>query len=414
MASILSFSRKKVDTNPKKIEELLSRSIEQVLPSKKAFAELLASGKRLKIYTGADPTGPDLHIGHATNFIFLEKLRKLGHEIVVLFGDFTALIGDPSEKEAARRRLSKREVEKNIATWEQQVGKVMSLNNLDNPVRFEYNSAWLSRLSFAELLDLTSLVTVQQMLERDMFKRRIKKENPIFLHEFLYPVMQGYDSVALNVDVEVGGRDQLFNMLVGRDLQKSYNKKEKFVVSTILLEDPTTGKKLMNKSTGSYIALSSPPAEMYGKAMSLPDEVIIPVLMHSTNASQDEIQRIERLVASKKARDAKMAMARILVETYHDANAASSAEEEFVSVFQKKRIPGTMEEISARKGELLSAALVSSGVMSSGSEFRRLVNQGAVRNLDENKLIDNLRQKIEGTLRLKIGKKKFVRIVVGS
>src|ERR1035437_3298275 len=235
-----------VITDASKIDEILSRSVSAIYPSTDEFRKALLSGKRLRIYLGADATGSQLHIGHATNLIILERLRKLGHEIIVLFGDFTAMIGDPTDKRATRVQLTEEQVKKNIKSWETQVGKVIDFKDKTNPARFVKNSTWLSKLNFKDLIKLASNFTVQQMIERDMFEKRLNENKPIYLHEFFYPLMQGYDSVALDVDVEVGGNDQTFNMLAGRTLQKIYNNKNKFVIVTTLLVNPKTNKKLMN------------------------------------------------------------------------------------------------------------------------------------------------------------------------
>src|SRR3989344_955531 len=200
----------------KELQELLTRSVATILPTAAQFEEVLKSGKQLRMYIGADATGPHLHLGHATNFLFLEKLRKLGHEVIILFGDFTAMIGDPTDRESARVPLTEEQVNAHIATWKNQVGKILDFDTVENPALIKRNSEWLSKLKFGDILSLASNFTVQHMLERDMFEKRIQEGKPVHLHEFLYPLMQGYDSVAMDVDVEVGGTDQIFNALAGR------------------------------------------------------------------------------------------------------------------------------------------------------------------------------------------------------
>ncbi len=397
------------------LDELLTRSISYIFPSKKELEDYLLSGERLKIYLGADATGPELHLGHATSIIFLEKLRRLGHEVIFLFGDFTALIGDPSGKDATRRRLSEEEVEKNIQGWKAQVQKILKLDDKENPAKILKNSAWLAGLTLKEMIEMASTMTVQQMLERDMFEKRAQERKPIYLHEFLYPLMQGYDSVAMNVTAEVGGNDQLFNMLVGRDLQKRYNNTEKFVIATVLLEDPRTGKKLMNKSEGSYIAMSDAPNDMYGKAMALPDEVVIQVLTDCTFAPMEEVRaRADALAEGANPRDIKMKLAYELVKTYHNENAAVEAEEFFVSTFQKNETPEDVEEITAHGGDFLGKVLVEKGIVGSNNEFRRLVEGGGVSNMDAQEKIDDHTYLLEKDATFKIGKKKFVRIKLES
>ena len=210
----------RVDTDEKKIDELLSRSVDTVYPTKESLKSLLLSGKRISVYTGIDPTADYVHLGHSTNFLILEKLHKLGHKITVLVGDFTAMIGDPSDKTAARVQLSRDEILENLKSFKEQIGKILDFKNKENPIDFKFNSEWLSGLNFEKLIELAANFTVQQMLERDMFKKRIQENKPLFVHEFFYPLMQGYDSVALGVDLEIGGTDQTFNMLAGQDTGK--------------------------------------------------------------------------------------------------------------------------------------------------------------------------------------------------
>jgi tyrosyl-tRNA synthetase len=265
----------KINTDPKIIEELLTRSVVNILPTKELFKDLLLGGKRLRIYSGADATGSKLHLGHSTNFMILEKFRQLGHEVIILFGDFTAKIGDPSGKDTTRKPLTDSDVKKNLKTWEKQISKIIKIGHFDNGAKIVRNSDWLSKMSFVDVVKLASNFTVQQMIERDMFQKRIEDKKPIYLHEFFYPLMQGHDSVVLDVDVEIGGNDQTFNMLTGRTLQKIARNKEKFVIPTTLLINPKTGKKLMNKSEGSAVWLDDEPKEMFGKIMSLADEAIV-------------------------------------------------------------------------------------------------------------------------------------------
>ncbi|MDP3725761.1 MAG: tyrosine--tRNA ligase [bacterium] len=400
-----------VPTNTKTIDELLERSIFQILPSKEALKKELLSGRRLRIYIGADATGPDLHIGHSTNFILLEKLRKLGHEVIVLFGDFTAQIGDPTEKDSTRSALSAGEVQKNMSSWKKQIAPILSFSDKKNPAKVFKNSKWLSKLTFSDVLKLAASFTVQQMIERDMFEKRMKAGKPIYLHEFLYPLMQGYDSVAMDVDVEIGGSDQIFNMLAGRTLQKKYNNKEKFVVATTLLENPLTGKKLMSKSEGGYIALSDLPSDMYGKIMALPDQVITQVFTDCTLVSPEEIARVIKYLAEgKNPRDIKMKLAREIVSLYYREQKALKTEEGFIATFQKKEFPVDAEEIIVEVGALLNTVLVQKRFVASNSEFRRLIQEGAVKDLRTGKKIDDPYFKIMDSLDIKIGKRKFLRI----
>ena len=392
-------------------EELLTRSISYIVPSKEELKEYLSGGKKLRIYLGADATGPSLHIGHATNLIFLEKLRRLGHEVILLFGDFTARIGDPTDKSAVRKRLSGEEVERNIKGWKAQARTILSFDDKKNPARIMKNSEWLAKLSLSEVIDLSSNITVQQMLERDMFEKRMEDRKPIYLHEFLYPLMQGYDSVAMNVTAEVGGNDQIFNMFVGRELQKKYNNTEKFVIATTLLENPETGKKLMSKSEGSYIGIDDAPADMYGKAMALPDGTIIQVFTDCTWAPLAEIrEHREALAQGENPRNIKMKLARELVKTYHNEQAAGEAERSFIAAFQEKKLPEEMQEITARHGDFLGKTLVLGGIVKSNTEFRRLIEGGAVRDLESGETIDDHTFLLTKNAVFKIGKRRFVRV----
>ncbi|MBI2054118.1 MAG: tyrosine--tRNA ligase [Candidatus Staskawiczbacteria bacterium] len=402
-----------VSTDEKIIDELLARSIFQILPSKEALKKELLSGRRLRVYIGADVTGTELHLGHSTNFILLEKLRKLGHEVIVLFGDFTAMIGDPSGKESSRQTLSSEEIQKNLKTWKKQIAPILSFTDKKNPAKILKNSTWLKKLNFGDILKLASSFTVQHMIERDMFEKRIQEGKPVYMHEFLYPLMQGYDSAAMDVDIEIGGSDQIFNMLAGRTLQKKINNKEKFVIATTLLENPKTGKKLMSKSEGGYIALSDAPAEMYGKTMALPDEVIVQVFTDCTLLSLSEIEKIKQeLNAGINPRDIKMRLARELVTLYHSALKANSAEKNFVNTFQKKEFPEDVLEVLVPVGVPLRTILSEKKIISSYSEFSRLQKSGAVKDIQSGEKIMKPDFKVMKDMDIKIGKKRFLKIKV--
>ncbi|MEK7505460.1 MAG: tyrosine--tRNA ligase [Patescibacteria group bacterium] len=409
MFSWFTGSGDKVSTDETKIDELLSRSVANVLPSKDALKKLLLSGKRLKFYIGTDATGPQLHLGHSTNYLILEKFRKLGHEIVILFGDYTALIGDPSDKEAVRKQQTPAQIAGHIRDWKSQVEKIVDFEDTGNPARILCNSEWLSKLSFSDLIDIASTFTVQQMLERDMFERRVRENKPVYLHEFFYPLMQGYDSVAMNVDVEMGGTDQTFNMLTGRTLQKKYNNKEKFIITTTLLEDPSTGKKLMSKSEGSYIALNDGPAEMFGKTMALPDGVIKQMFIDTTLLSVSEIE----VILKDRPRDSKIRLAFELVRLYHGATAAENAKKNFESVFSGGGDPSSLaKEVVVKEGDTLKDLIVMSGAASSMSAAHRLIEEGAVTRLPDTKISDahmKISSQEKGAI-FRFGKKHFVKI----
>src|SRR3989339_591169 len=261
-----------VNANPQKINELLTRGVENIYPKKDFLEAKLKSGKPITLYTGYDPTAPTLHIGHGITMMKLRQFQDLGHKVIMLIGDFTGMIGDPTDKGAARQKLTREQVLANCKNYQEQASSILNFEGA-NPVAVKYNSEWLGKMNFAGILELTSHFTVQRMMERDMFEKRQEENKPIYLHEFLYPVMQAYDSVAMEVDGEVGGNDQTFNMLAGRDLMKDLQGKEKFVLTMKLLVD-STGKK-MGKSEGNMIALADKPEDMFGKVMSWTDEMIL-------------------------------------------------------------------------------------------------------------------------------------------
>ncbi len=393
------------------IDELLSRSVAAVFPSKEELKKLLLSGKRLKIYIGADATGPDLHVGHATNYLLLEKFRRLGHKVIVLFGDFTAMIGDPTGKESARKALTSAEVKKNIATWKKQLSPLLPFSGFSNKANIVKNSSWLSKLTFADVVSLSSHFTVQQMIERDMFDKRIKAGSPVYLNEFLYPLMQGYDSVALDVDVEIGGNDQTFNMLAGRTLQKKINNKEKFVIATTLLVNQKTGKKIMNKSEGGVVGLKDEPKEMFGKIMALPDEVVPQMFYDCTLLSSEEIKKnLDILFSGGNPRDTKALLAEEIVKIYHGAENAKKAKDTFFSTFSKGDTPEDSFEEFSGEGEPLSEILLRENKIKSKGEWGRLVQGGGVFSLTQNEKVGDLFYKVQKGEKFRVGKKTFIKI----
>ena len=272
----------KIITDEKLIDEVLSRGVEQVFPDKEMLKKKLMSGERIRLYCGYDPSAPALHIGNAATISKLSQFQKLGHEVIFLVGDFTGMIGDPTDKGATRKKLTRVEVLENAKDYQEQAGGYLKFDG-ENPARVMYNSEWSDKLTYRELIELSSNFTVQQMLARDMFQKRLADEKPIYLHEFLYPLAQGYDSVAMDVDLEVGGNDQMFNMLCGRTLQKNINNKEKFVLTLKLLADET-GKK-MGKTEGNAVFLNQTPEDMYGAVMSWTDGTIVPGFEMVTDVS---------------------------------------------------------------------------------------------------------------------------------
>jgi tyrosyl-tRNA synthetase len=388
----------KVIIDEKKIDEVLSRGVENVYPSREILKNVLLSGKALSIYNGIDPTGPTLHIGHGSTLLKLREFQDLGHKIILLIGDFTGRIGDPTDKTATRKQLSVKEIKENLKSYTKQAGKILDMKK----VQVKFNSKWLSKLSFGEGMEIASEFTLQQMIERDMFEKRIKEGQPIHLHEFFYPLMQGYDSVAMNVDMEIGGNDQTFNMLVGRTMMKNRGK-EKYVLTTKLLVDPT-GKK-MGKSEGNMVTLEDNGEDMFGKIMSWPDTLMPLAFEICTRIPMTEINKTDQT----NPRDAKMKLACEIVKIYHGEKKAKEAEENFINTFSKGGIPEDVLEVSVKDETKLVDVLLSEKIVSSKTEFRRLINEGAITDMEKDEKIKDAEIKVSKTV-YKIGKHRFVKI----
>jgi tyrosyl-tRNA synthetase len=484
----------KINTDPKQIDEILNRgTIVEILPTKKEFREKLLSGKKLKFYIGFDATAPTLHLSHAKNFMLMEKFRRLGHEVIILFGDFTARIGDPTGENSARKQLSREDVVQNVKKWKELIEPLMDFKDSKNPPKIMYNHDWLSKLTLEDVISLSSNFTVQQILERDMFAGRIfgdketrllleksgilrvthktyvkcrhcgnvfpsfiqfenekafdtsniegnqtlcprcnkmtiidKKDliqirqKPIYLHELLYPLMQGYDSVAMDVDVEICGTDQTFNALAGRTLLKKLKGKDKFVVAVTLMENPET-KELMSKSKGTGVFLDTSPNDMFGQIMAQPDEMIEILFINNTFLSLEEIKK---LMDSNNPRNTKAKLAHEIVAIYHGKKSAEKAEEEFNKIFRDKKIPSKIQEFSPSPSPSPSPSdeqnqpkpildlLIEAKLASSKSDAQRLIQQGGVR-------IDNVVQKdikkdikIKNGMIVQVGKRRFMKIVL--
>ena len=389
-----------VVTDKKKIKEILDRGVvSQILPTREELLERLFSGDRLRIYIGADPTSNSLHLSHAKNYMFLEELRHLGHEVIVLVGDFTAQIGDPTDSSAARKRLTEEQVRENVKSWIEQIKPLMNFDDKENPPRILYNSEWLLKMTWKDEIELAYNFTTQQMLERDMFQKRIKSDLPIYLPELQYPLMQGYDSVVMDVDAELCGTDQIFNALVGRTLLKRLKNKEKFVIAVNLMENPKTGE-LMSKSKGTGVFLSSPPNEMFGAIMAQPDEMIEVLFVNVTRLPLSEKDKVMEIGP----RDAKMFIARDIVKRFYGEDEAQKARDEWDRVFSKGELPSEMEDVkTAKLVEIVG--LVTQG---SSSSAKILIDQGAVKINGEVVKEWNFVPK-EGDV-VQIGPKKFVRV----
>lgn len=390
------------------IDEILDRDvIVDILPSREEFKQRLLNEK-LRFFIGADPTNASLHLSHAKNFMLLEEFRKLGHEVFVLFGDFTACIGDPSDRNSARARLTPEQVHEFSKDWVQQISPLIDFNDADNPAHVVFNGDWLNKLSMRDLIELASNTTVQHMLERDMFQKRMSENRPIHIHEFLYPIFQGFDSVALDADVELCGVDQTFNALMGRTLLKKLKNKEKFIVCNNLMENPITGE-LMSKSRGTGVFLNTDANTMFGQIMAQPDEMIRIFLINNTRVPLDEIDALD---IENNPMNAKLFTARKIVEIFHGADAANSALEHFKNTFSNKVFPENAPEFTTDKSELSVMEILQIGMPTeSKGELRRLVLQNAV-TINDAKVV-NINQVLatDETLFVRVGRKTFFKTV---
>jgi tyrosyl-tRNA synthetase len=370
--------RMKISTDEKIIDRILNKGVENILPSKEELKNLLLSGKHLNIYQGFDPTAPTLHIGHTVGMRKLEDFRKLGHQVYFVIGDFTARIGDPSDKMSARKKLTKQQVEENMRLYIDQASHFINIFDKDNPVKVVYNSKWLEPLNFGEIIELASVFTVQQMLKRSMFQERLKSDKPIYLHEFLYPLMQGYDSVALNIDVEVGGNDQLFNMLAGRDLVMNRLNKEKFVVAMKLLE-ANDGTK-MGKTSGNMIELSDSANNIFGKVMAFDDKLIPIGFEILTKYELKQVEEIkERLKKGENPMILKKLLAFEITKDIKGEQEAENAQKYFENVFQKKNLNTDIPIRTVRQSNInILDLIVQCKITNSKSQAKRLVEQNAV------------------------------------
>ena len=401
--------------NQEKVANILERGVQEVVV-KKDLEKLLSSGKKLKVYFGIDPTSTRITLGNAVPLRKLRDFQDLGHEVIFLVGSFTALIGDTSDKEAMRQAMTSEEIESNFKTYKEQAAKILDFSK----AKIVYNGDWLSKLKFTDIVKLAQNFTVQQMIERDLYQKRLQAGKPIGLHEFLYPLMQGYDSVQLEVDLEIGGNDQLFNMLAGRTLLKIYKNKDKHVLTTPLIEG-LDGRK-MSKSYGNTVDITDEPNDMFGKIMSLRDDLIVKYFELCTDAAFSEIEAIKKELASgANPRDAKARLGREIVALYYGQKAALKAEQEFKNVFRQGRLPEEMEskklQVTSYQpkagqplADKLQDLLVKLSLAPSKSEARRLIEQGGVRidgavNSDWESSV-----KVKKGMVVQVGKRKFVRI----
>ena len=396
-----------VDVSPEKQLETLKKNCVDLV-SEEELLERLKEGRPLRVKLGVDPSRPDLHLGHAVVLRKLKQFQQLGHQIVLIIGDFTAMIGDPSGKSTTRPMLSREEVVENARSYAEQAFLILDREKTE----IRYNNEWLGSMSFADVVKLAGKYTVARMLEREDFAKRYAEGTPISVSEFLYPLAQAYDSVAIQADVELGGTDQLFNLMVGRKIQEEYGLKSQIVMTMPIIEG-TDGKLKMSKSYNNYVGLTDQPKDMYGKLMSIPDELIVKYARLLTDVNDDLLKKMEEEIDKKlvNPRDYKMWLAREIVKQFYGQEKAREAESYFVTVFQKKEMPDEMIEKTVERGQYNIVDLLNNLGIGTRSEIKRLISQGGVY-LDNNR-IDNIKSSVEISNEhiLRVGKRLFIKIV---
>lgn len=389
---------------------IISKGVDEIIGIEDLKNKLEKSQKENKpmvVKLGLDPSAPDIHLGHTVVLRKMKQLQDLGHKVIIIIGDFTGKIGDPTGKSKARKALSTEQVLENAKTYEEQILKVLDKEKTE----IVFNSKWLSKLSFEEAISLAATTTVARMLEREDFKKRYESQTPISLHEFFYPLMQGFDSVEIKADIELGGTDQRFNVLMGRSLQKEFNQEPQVTIFMPLLEG-LDGKDKMSKSLGNYIGIDEQANIMYEKAMTIPDELIIKYFELVTDIHPDIVDKIKLELEENRVnpRDIKMNLAKEIVKLYHEEEKAIEAENRFKEVFQKGQIPNDIKTVEVLKSEFdLIDELVKNKLVSSKSEVRRLITQGGVK-VNNEKLDDIKNVNINDTMIVQVGKKKFIKI----
>lgn len=382
----------------------IKRGVEELIPEEELIAKL-KEGRPLRIKLGADPTAPDIHLGHTVILNKLRTFQDLGHDVTFLIGDFTGMVGDPTGKNTTRPPLTREDVLRNAETYKEQVFKILD----PAKTKIAFNSDWLGELGAEGMLRLAANQTVARMLERDDFKKRYSNGQPIAIHEFMYPLLQGYDSVAMETDVELGGTDQKFNLLMGRELQKANGQKPQVVLTMPLLVG-LDGEKKMSKSAHNYIGVSEAPSEMFGKIMSISDDLMWSYYELLSFRPLEEIEQFKADVeAGSNPRDIKILLAKEIIERFHSEHDANAAEQEFINRFQKGAIPDEMPEFEFEVGRPVSNLLKEAGLCSSSSEAMRMVKQGAAK-IDGEKITDSKFIPQAGTFVFQVGKRKFARI----
>ena len=391
--------------------ELISRGAEEIIPEKELKQKLEQSINKdtpLIVKLGCDPSRPDLHLGHGVVLRKLRHFQDLGHQAILVIGDFTAMIGDPSQRNKTRPQLTLEETKANAESYIEQAGQVLNIDSL----KIVYNSTWLDAMRFSDVIRLSSHYTVARMLERDDFTKRYKAEIPISIHEFMYPLAQAMDSVELKADVELGGTDQKFNLLVGRDLQREYKQDPQVIITLPLLEG-TDGIEKMSKSYGNDIGLTDTPEDMYGKSMSISDEMIEKYFILAADANTKTVSKVKKQLSdsSQNPRDIKRELARAIVQLYHGQNAAKEAEQYFDRVIVNKDAPDEMDQVELSIDTQLIEVVTNEGLTSSKGEARRLIKQGAIR-VDNEKITDESHILLKGKeVIIKVGKRRFIKII---
>jgi len=391
----------KINIDSQKVEEVLTRGVEQVLPNKDGLKKLMQS-KKIRLYLGVDPTAPKLHLGHTVTLRKLQEFADLGHEAILVIGTGTVLAGDPSLRLKARPLISEKEVKKNIQTWKKQAGKILNFSK----VKIKYNGDWLLKLKLKDIIKIASRISAVKLFQREMFQRRIKMGQTVWTHETLYPLLQGYDSVFLNIDLEIGGTDQTFNMLIGRELMEKMKNKEKFVLTCPMILG--IDGRPMSKTSGNCIWIEDSPNQMFGKVMSIPDDLIFDYFKLLTRVPLTEIEKIKKT----NPREAKVALAQEIVRIYHGEKAAQTAKKEFERVFKEKKLPSRIPAIKIKEERLnILEFLVKTKLVSSKSEAKRLILQKGV------KIDGKIEENWHGIVQIKkgmivqVGKRKFLKVV---
>lgn len=392
--------------------KIISKGVDEIIgleDLKNKLEKSIKENKPLTVKLGLDPSAPDIHLGHTVVLRKMKQLQDLGHKVIIIIGDFTGKIGDPTGKSKARKALSTEQVLENAKTYEEQILKVLDKEKTG----IVFNSSWLSKLSFEEAIKLASTTTVARMLEREDFKKRYESQTPISLHEFFYPLMQGFDSVEIEADIELGGTDQRFNVLMGRALQKEFNQDPQVTIFMPLLEG-LDGKEKMSKSLGNYIGIDENANAMYEKAMTIPDELIIKYFELVTDIHPDIIDDIKINLEENKVnpRDVKMELAKEIVSLYHGDEESKKAQNRFKEVFQQGQIPSDIKTVEVLKEEFsLIDELVKNNLVSSKSEVRRILTQGGIK-INKERLVDIKELEIDKEMIVQVGKKKFIKLII--